>query len=203
MKVEQNNSKNKKSYLIKKSSFLSIIFLMIIAHFIVYYSDLRGPIRGAWFSCIWGAGLVLTRFCYLYCYDGNFRKYQKNLNKSLKSTYNILLKKHFNNQLFNTSLAEILDVERDIVSFYHFTNVNYVLIEYCFNINSSSQNFVGVKTLNLCKFFFTPNFPKIGDKIEIIYNKDNPEESVIIYQESKKVKWYQCQPKYEIKVIQQ
>ena len=45
------------------------------------------------------------------------------------------------------------------------------------------------------------NIPKIGDKIEILYEKNYPENSMISCEKPSKSPWYKLQKKYKIKII--
>ena len=191
----ENNQENKPRSLAKKLSFLWVIFLMIIAHFIVYYSSLEGPIRGAWFLCVWVFGIGISRYLYLYYYNLTFKEGQLDLNRSLKIK-NSLETRHFNRDIYFKDIAVIYSVS-DTIRFNRFCEA--VIVKYLFGKKETKD----IKRFDMCKFCFVPHLPKVGDKIEILYNKNDPTDSVILYQKAKKTKWYQWQPKYEIKLIKQ
>ncbi|MBU6339314.1 MAG: hypothetical protein KGQ36_05045 [Rickettsiales bacterium] len=202
MQVEKNNSKenqeNKSRSLVKKLSFLWVILLTITAHFIVYYSDLKGPSRGAWFFCVWVFGIGISRYCYLYYNNSTFKRREIDSFK-LGRGWKVI-------NIIRSDKTQYSKVLSDVVDFWDITPGGSFSVVYAIKYKFKDKNqkeFFGLKRIGNWNYVFSPDIPKAGNKIEILYNKNDPTDSVIFYQKAKKAKWYQWQPKYEIKVIKQ
>jgi hypothetical protein len=94
-----------------------------------------------------------------------------------------------------TAIAEI-DKAAQLSGLVTYGSARYY-IKYFF-VDESGKKFSKIKIYWLNDLLF---LPKTGDKIEVLYEKDYPENSMIAYEESKNANWYQLRKKYKIKFI--
>lgn len=183
----------------KKLSFLWIVIGTLAIHFIVKKVG----------SQYYELPILVILWTFLFVYILGF------LNSLLSSErkWNYMLKNSFGPWTRNTIIAKDKNIEENqryllqngdrsigvindimVKKVHNSSFCGCVLINYCFlNFKKSYiQNFIKTDLENI---------PKIGDKIEIIYEKNNPENSMIVCEKPSKAPWYKLQKKYKIKII--
>ena len=200
MQVEQNNSKenqeNKTRSLVKKLSFLWVILGAASIHLIIKIIDLGDYYEMPILITIWAfvvtgiIGALLSLLPHNKKWDEMLKNSELHVietsSRTAKENEEYLLKKGV------VATADVGDVM--VKNVYNSSICGAVLINY---YNPILQK-------NVIKKFFEidlKNIPKIGDKIEILYEKNHPENSMILCEKPSSAPWYKLQKKYKIKII--
>ena len=187
MKKNDKKSFLEKTY--KEYGYITVLLVALVMHLVIYFSYPRSNDKTAFIILIWFIAIMLSRHCYLWRFNQNYRNRENDTVKmgSNKNFENENLDQIYPNDKYLKTLCHIVDIwniSHVPGSFaYSFTTIKYKFFD------QNQKEFFGIKKLNSYKFFFVPKYPNLGDKIEIIYNKGNPNDSMIFYKKVKEHKW--------------
>jgi len=190
----ENNQEKKSRSLTKKLSFLWVIIVAALIHVIIKnigidYSLERSAIFILWFISIFVLLILISKETAA----------QKDFRLS-ESDFSSLLHKPSKNRIYLeqkgiNSTAIVTSITKTSVGGTAPLTYNYI-ITYWFNVGEN-------KFTNKKRYFeeIIQNIPNLDDKVEILYDKLDPNNSIIVHEAADKVSWHKLQKKYKIKII--
>lgn len=204
-KIEKNTIFKRAIFTLKKRIFLVVIISLVVLNYIMIRSDLSDPSNGVLFFAINMVGITVLGFVNLYYNNDQFRArvedegiITKDFMESGKiRIINRLYSYHLDNSKYSRVKATLLNVY-DVTLGGSFSKST--MLKYSF-LDRKGNEYIGFKRITNWMFGFGEYTIKEGDQIEVIYNDQDPKESVIFYKKNEKLKWYQFFPRNEIVIV--
>lgn len=203
MSEQEKLSKISKKNILKKFSFLIVIIIAGLVHLLIKKIGFDSSIETAAIFILWAVSILTASFCALYSFDKKYREKCDTFGKAeldvISYNENPTEKRIYLERSGKSALASVegVDIHRMASSGGGFV---IFVVKYCF-CDKNNRTFSGIKQFYDSTYNFVPSVPKSNDKIKILYDESNPNDSIIVHEKADKVKWYQLQKKYKIKII--
>jgi hypothetical protein len=190
MKV-QNRSE---IFLVRFFKFLLTILVAGLVHFLIKKMGLESFNEAYSILLLWMFSLLVA-FCFLAGDSAKFTEVNSSESDFSPFPYKPTQKRINLEKIGIVGVGTVEDVLKISIGAGRPTMYRY-MIKYSFSNNG--------KEFVIRKRYFEEllqEIPKIGDKIKIMYDRHNPNDSIIVHQEADKVKWYQLQRKFKLEII--